>query len=40
MKLYFEDEGFDGQLQRSVGKADLGMACVPQLSAGLGHVPG
>ena len=28
MKLFFEDEGFDGQLQRSVGKADPGMANV------------
>ena len=28
MKLYFEHEGFDGQLQRSVGKCDSGMANV------------
>jgi hypothetical protein len=28
MRLFFEDEGFDGQLQRSVGKADSGMANV------------
>lgn len=28
MKLCFEDEGFHGQLQRSVGKADAGMANV------------
>jgi len=28
MKLYFEDEGFDGQLQRTVGKCDAGMANV------------
>lgn len=28
MKLCFEDEGFDGQLQRSVGKCDAGMANV------------
>lgn len=28
MGLSFEDEGFDGQLQRSVGKADSGMANV------------
>lgn len=28
MKLFFDDEGFDGQLQRSVGKADSGMANV------------
>jgi len=26
MKLFFDDENFDGQLQRSVGKADAGMA--------------
>jgi hypothetical protein len=26
--LYFDDEGFDGQLQRSVGKCDAGMANV------------
>ena len=28
MRLFFEDEGFDGKLQRSVGKADSGMANV------------
>jgi hypothetical protein len=28
MKLYFDDENFDGQLQRSVGKCDGGMANV------------
>jgi hypothetical protein len=28
MRLYFEDEDFDGQLQRSIGKADSGMANV------------
>ncbi len=28
MKLYFDDEGFDGQLQRTVGKCDAGMANV------------
>jgi len=28
VKLYFDDEGFDGQLQRSVGKSDSGMANV------------
>jgi Alpha/beta hydrolase family len=28
MKLYFDDENFDGQLQRSIGKADSGMANV------------
>ncbi|MEO8752501.1 MAG: hypothetical protein ABI624_07480 [Casimicrobiaceae bacterium] len=28
MKLFFEEEGFDGQLQRTVGKSDAGMANV------------
>ena len=28
VKLHFDDEGFDGQLQRSVGKCDAGMANV------------
>jgi dienelactone hydrolase len=28
VKLYFDDEAFDGQLQRSIGKADSGMANV------------
>jgi hypothetical protein len=28
MKLFFDDVGFDGQLQRSVGKCDAGMANV------------
>ena len=28
MKLYFDDANFDGQLQRSVGKCDSGMANV------------
>jgi pimeloyl-ACP methyl ester carboxylesterase len=28
MKLFFDDESFDGQLQRSVGKSDAGMANV------------
>jgi dipeptidyl aminopeptidase/acylaminoacyl peptidase len=28
MKLFFDDESFDGQLQRSVGKCDAGMANV------------
>ena len=31
MKLYFDDEGFDGQLQRTVGKCDAGMANVGEL---------
>src|SRR5687768_17978375 len=33
MKLYFEDSAFDGQLQRSVGKADSGMANVGECLA-------
>lgn len=33
MKLYFDDEGFDGELQRSVGKADSGMANVGECLA-------
>jgi dienelactone hydrolase len=33
MKLYFEDEAFDGQLQRSVGKSDTGMANVGECLA-------
>ena len=33
MKLYFDDEAFDGQLQRSVGKADSGMANVGECLA-------
>lgn len=28
MKLYFDDQNFDGQLQRSIGKADAGMSNV------------
>lgn len=28
MKLFFDDEGFDGELQRTVGKCDAGMANV------------
>jgi hypothetical protein len=28
VRLFFDDEGFDGQLQRSVGKSDSGMANV------------
>lgn len=28
MKLYFDEDGFDGQLQRTVGKCDAGMANV------------
>lgn len=33
MKLYFDDISFDGQLQRSVGKADSGMANVGECLA-------
>ncbi|HUK72052.1 MAG TPA: alpha/beta fold hydrolase [Streptosporangiaceae bacterium] len=33
MRLFFEDDGFDGQLQRSVGKADSGMANVGECLA-------
>ena len=33
MKLYFDDEAFDGQLQRSIGKADTGMANVGECLA-------
>jgi hypothetical protein len=33
MKLYFDDPAFDGQLQRSVGKADSGMANVGECLA-------
>lgn len=33
MKFYFDDDGFDGQLQRSIGKADSGMANVGECLA-------
>ena len=33
MKLYLDDESFDGQLQRTVGKADAGMANVGECLA-------
>ncbi len=33
MKLFFDDDGFDGQLQRSVGKCDSGMANVGECLA-------
>ena len=33
MRLFFDDENFDGQLQRSVGKADSGMANVGECLA-------
>jgi hypothetical protein len=41
MKLYFDDVAFDGQLQRSVGKADAGMANVGEcLAIAEGITPG
>lgn len=33
VRLYFDDEGFDGQLQRSIGKADSGLANVGECLA-------
>jgi hypothetical protein len=38
MKLYFDDASFDGQLQRSVGKADSGMANVGECLAIAGQI--
>jgi hypothetical protein len=38
MKLYFDDAAFDGQLQRSVGKADSGMANVGECLAIAGQI--
>lgn len=38
MKLYFDDGAFDGQLQRSVGKADSGMANVGECLVIAEHV--
>jgi hypothetical protein len=38
VKLYFDDVHFDGQLQRSVGKADSGMANVGECLAIAGQV--
>ena len=38
MKLFFDDEAFDGQLQRSVGKADSGMANVGECLAIAGQI--
>jgi pimeloyl-ACP methyl ester carboxylesterase len=38
MKLYFDDADFDGQLQRSVGKADSGMANVGECLAIAGQI--
>ena len=40
MKLFFDDEAFDGQLQRSVGKADAGMANVGECLAIAGQITG
>ena len=40
MKLYFDDEAFDGQLQRSVGKADSGMANIGECLAIAGQITG
>lgn len=33
VRLYFDDDAFDGQLQRSIGKADSGMASVGECLA-------
>jgi len=38
MKLFFDDTDFDGQLQRSVGKADSGMANVGECLAIAGQI--
>ncbi len=38
MKLFFDDEAYDGQLQRSVGKADSGMANVGECLAVAGRI--
>ena len=38
MKLYFDDVAFDGQLQRSVGKSDSGMANVGECLAIAGQI--
>ena len=40
MKLFFDDENFDGQLQRSVGKADAGMANVGECLAIAAQITG
>jgi hypothetical protein len=41
VKLYFDDQNFDGQLQRVVGKADAGMANVGEcLVIASGITPG
>src|ERR1700755_1853395 len=39
VKLYFDDTSFDGQLQRSVGKADSGMENVGECLAIAEQVP-
>jgi hypothetical protein len=38
VKLFFDDEAFDGQLQRSVGKSDSGMANVGECLAIAGQI--
>jgi hypothetical protein len=38
LKLYFDDVAFDGQLQRSVGKSDSGMANVGECLAIAGQI--
>jgi hypothetical protein len=38
LKLYFDDAAFDGQLQRSVGKSDSGMANVGECLAIAGQI--
>jgi hypothetical protein len=38
LKLYFDDAAFDGQLQRSVGKSDSGMANVGECLAIVGQI--
>jgi hypothetical protein len=40
MKLFFDDENFDGQLQRSVGKADAGAANVGECLAIAAQITG
>ena len=40
MKLFFDDQNFDGQLQRSVGKADAGMANVGECLAIAAQITG
>jgi len=40
MKLFFDDQNFDGQLQRSIGKADAGMANVGECLTIAGQITG